>query len=140
MFAIKLLIAFLISIAASIDVKYCNDPLLINDNANAFAIQTPTDQNLAELGTNNYWQLTGDIYRTMRVQLNTPHYITGIGIKVNTENHSPCNYVENEIVLSEFEIIIDNDRVDLANRNTVNDSFIKVATPAVSGTNIQVCK
>ena len=141
MFSIKLLIiTSLIHIATSNDVRFCNNPLVNKNNANTFSIQTPTNQNLAELGTNVYWQLTGGEYRTMRIQFNTPHYVTGIGIKVNTDSHAPCNNIETTIVLSEFEVVVDNKRVDLANRNIVNNTFIKVSTPPVFGTNFEVCK
>ena len=140
MLTIKLLITFLIHIAISVDVKHCNDSLISNEKANSFAIQAPRDQDLAEIGTNKYWQLPQGEYRTMQIQFNTPRYITGVGIRVNTENRTPCNHVETEIVLSEFEIIIDNKKVDLSNRNTVNNSFIKVSISPVFGSNVQVCE
>ena len=138
---IVLLFAFLqlIPVVNAINVNECNDSLITEDPGK-FSITKPAGNTQAPIiQTENFWQLTGTV-RVVEIEFTEPRYITGLAIRVNTQQDSPCNYIESEINLDEYELIINNKRVNIPRRSIVYKTFVKVAFTPTYGTKIQVSK
>ncbi|KAI6659218.1 hypothetical protein LOD99_14891 [Oopsacas minuta] len=135
-FIISLITLLQIALTIAIDVRNCNDGLL---GKNKFTITGALSQEIPLINSSDYWQLKGED-KIVEGELDTPTYLTGFGIRVNTENKSPCNFVESSIDLREFEIIVDKKRVDFPNRKLINKTFIKVSFITTYGSTIQIRK
>ena len=128
------------SISNGLDVRNCSTPLITQANSSGFRVITPLGSSpIPEIGTNNYWQLKDDL-RVVELEFLEPYYVASLAIQVNTKKDSPCNFVESEINLRDYELIIDNKRVNIAKRNKINKTFIKVSFTPIYAKTIQVSK
>ena len=135
------LLLFLQIISVSgVNVKNCNSALITANYRDKFRFVTPVNPTpLPVIRSNDYLKLKGEL-RVVEVVLTEPHYVTGLAIRVNTDQKSPCNYIESDIDLSDYELTVNDKRINIPNRSIVNNTFVEVSFSAIYATKVQVSK